>query len=196
MSQRRLSAVLACSLALAMMVVTAAAQNQNAPSPPPRANPNPPVASASDIFLVKAIEINSAEVELGKLAAMKAQNPRVKSYADMLVKDHSAALEKLRKLHPGDGNVALSTEHEKLKMRLSELSGPEFDREYMDAMVKGHIDAVKLFEQQIGSTATAGSAAGGSNVEVNKVARELLPTIREHLKQGELIQISLTQQAR
>jgi putative membrane protein len=190
MNRSKLSAILACCIALLVTLGTTAGQDQSPLGQAPRANPNPPASSPGDTFLNKAIESNSAEVQLGKLAATKSQNPKVKTYADMLVKDHTAALTKLQKLQPGDVNVALSTEHEKLMMRLSGLSGGEFDREYMDAMVNGHREAVKLFEQQIGSTAR------GTNTDVNNVARELLPTIKHHLQQGEQIQSSLTQQAR
>ena len=51
-----------------------------------------------DSFINQAMEINSAEIQLGRIAAAKAQNDRVKSFAEMMVKDHTDALEKFR--HP------------------------------------------------------------------------------------------------
>src|SRR4029079_15996679 len=49
-------------------------------------------------FLSNAMEMNQAEIRISDLAAKKAQNPRVKQYAQMLVKDHTQSLEKIRQL--------------------------------------------------------------------------------------------------
>jgi predicted outer membrane protein len=242
MSQRTIFASLACRLLICATV--AFGQNQTPPTQTPRAPGNAPQRdpaitapradtdktahpTGNDTFLSKAIESNMAEVELGKLASKKAQNPRVKSYADMLVKDHSAALAKLQKLHTA--KVTVSPEHQNLKTKLNGLSGAQFDREYIDAMVSGHREAVALFEQQIGTNApspttttstasgrpstttpgtstnttpgreavsnTASSARNSAN-NVNDTARELLPTIKHHLEEGEQIQKGLSQPAK
>jgi putative membrane protein len=228
MSQRKIFASLACCVLICATI--AFGQNQTpAQRDPvttaPRADTAHP--SSNDSFLSKAIEINMAEVELGKLAANKAQNARVKSYADMLVKDHSAALTKLQKMHTA--KVTVSSQHQNLKTKLNGLSGAQFDREYIDAMVTGHREAVALFEQQIGTNApspttttstpsarpststpstttntttgresvsnTASSARSSAN-NVNDIARELLPTIKHHLEEGEQIQKGLSQPAK
>jgi predicted outer membrane protein len=49
-------------------------------------------------FLSKAMEMNAAEVQLGEMAMSKSQNPRVKDFADMLVRDHKQAMDKIREL--------------------------------------------------------------------------------------------------
>jgi hypothetical protein len=49
---------------------------------------------ASTTFLVKAIEGNFAEVQMGELAQKNGQSPGVKSFGQMLQTDHSAANEK------------------------------------------------------------------------------------------------------
>lgn len=195
---------------------------ENPPTVPPtneRALPssNPSTANESNAFLTQAIESNTAEVQLGRLAATKAQNQRVKTYADMLVKDHSAALEKLQRLQPGTrtgqtANPKPSSDHENLRSRLSGLSGAQFDREFIDAMIAAHRKAVGLFERQIGPATAAGrdSAAGRGNnanrdkaatgsaspTEVTALARELLPTIKHHLEQAEQMQKTLAAPAK
>jgi len=213
MSQGKIWVSLACcTLILAITAIPALSQNQNPiqepvsqpgnlpelPASPPAnqgAHPTtPPVASGdSNAFLNKAIEINSAEVQLGRLAAIKTENDHVKTYANMLVKDHSAALERLQHLQAGNragksSNVTLSSEHEKLRTRLSGLGGAEFDREYIGAMVAGHREAVVLFEKQISLSATP--------ADINKAAREMLPTIKQHLEQAEQIQKGLSAPAK
>src|SRR5688572_384632 len=104
-------------------------------------------------------------------------------------------------------DVKLSSEHEMLKTRLSGLSGAQFDREYIEAMVAGHREAIGLFEKQIGTDTTASSSNRGASTaresttaradtDVNQVARELLPTIKKHLEQAEQIQKSLSSPAK
>ena len=53
------------------------------------------VASADRQFAAKAAQGGLAEVEMGKLAQANAQNDRVKSFGERMVKDHSAANDKL-----------------------------------------------------------------------------------------------------
>lgn len=150
--------------------------------------------STSD-FLDTAIEINEAEVQLGQLATTKAQSDSVKTYAQMLVKDHSMALQKLQKLRSDTdrSTPTLSAEHQDLKTRLSRMSGSQFDRAYIDAMVTGHRDAVKLFEQEIAAgPSRTQQASKPTDSDVTSIARELLPTIKHHLEEGEKIQKTLT----
>jgi predicted outer membrane protein len=48
-----------------------------------------------------AVTENENEVRIAQIAQKKAQNPEVKSFAEMLVKDHSAFLEKVRPFDTG-----------------------------------------------------------------------------------------------
>src|SRR5262245_15398590 len=116
---------LAACAALMTIVSAATAQNQ---APTNRSKPAPaPMRDEDTTFINRAIEMNYAEVELGRLAASKAQSTRVKTYADMLVKDHAAALPKFQALDPAKppAKPELSDEHKELKMKLSGMSGNE-----------------------------------------------------------------------
>src|SRR5688572_20925093 len=57
---------------------------------------NSTITSNNSTLVTKAVEINSAEIQLGQLALTNSQNDRVKGYAEMMVKDHSEALEKFQ----------------------------------------------------------------------------------------------------
>ena len=125
-------------------------------------------------FLSKAMEMNQAEVKIGDLAVKKAQNPRVKDYAQMLVKDHNEALDKIRQLRDarladttsakttGNTNIKnaadaqLNAQHQRALDRLSGLSGADFDREFINMMVNDHREAIRVFEAQ---TRVHGNAA-------------------------------------
>jgi putative membrane protein len=84
---------------------------------------------------------NMAEIEVGKLASERSTNAEVKKFADMMVRDHTSANNKLDTL-VRKHNMTLPTEvdekHRDLRDKLSKLKGAEFDREYMQAMVDGH----------------------------------------------------------
>jgi putative membrane protein len=113
------------------------------------------------------IEMNNAEVEVGKMASSKAQNSRVKQFAEMMVKEHTQALTKIRSLKSGASpDVKPNAKHEQTRARLAKLSGAEFDREYMNAMVSDHQEAVRFLEQQIG-----GVPAGNANASATGATR-------------------------
>jgi putative membrane protein len=136
--------------------------------------------------LMQAIEINEAEVMLGKLAAGKARDERVKSFAEMMVKDHTDALTKLHAIAGAPMDVKPSAKHQQLADRLGKLSGADFDRQYMLAMISGHEDALNFFEKQSG---LAGGSASTSPLA--KVSQDLIPAVRQHLQQAQQIQKNL-----
>ena len=130
-------------------------------------------------FLTKAAQGGVAEVELGKLAQDKAQNPQVKEFAARMVKDHGEANEKLKKIAsskgvdlPSDASKSARSEMDKLAQK----SGGDFDREYMKHMVSDHKKDVSEFEKQ---------AKSGKDAELKAFADQTLPTLREHLKMAQ-----------
>ena len=117
-------------------------------------------------FLKKAAIANLAEIELGKLAQQKAQNPEVKQFAQMMVTGHTKALNELKGLAGRSANLptSLDEKHQEIQQRLSGLSGAEFDREYMNVMVQAHEDTEDMLEDRVGEEGRPGrsGAAGGS----------------------------------
>jgi len=177
--------------------------------------PDGPKRNADPVM--EAVQMNVAEIAAAKMAANKAQNPRVKAFANMMMKDHTEALAKLRPLPGGESlGVKPDGKHQEAAERLAKLSGAEFDREYMDAMVNDHREALMFFERHShGQTAPNGQSdsksgtgradeSGGKqrtdahapsgteyNPEFSKVAEELVPTVRQHLRMAEQIQQEL-----
>ena len=131
-------------------------------------------AASAKEFIEDAANGGLAEVELGKLAQQKASSPEVKNFGKHMVDDHSKANEQL-KIVAGKKNVTLpkqmDAKHKAEHDRLAKLSGKDFDRAYMDAMVKDHQEAVAKFK--------AASASGDPDVQA--FATKTLPTLEEHL---------------
>src|SRR4051812_3955524 len=55
-----------------------------------------PTSDASIDPVNQAIEMSNAEIALARIASGKAQTAKVRSFAEMVVKDHTAGLTKLR----------------------------------------------------------------------------------------------------
>ena len=141
-------------------------------------------------FLNKAMEMNQAEINLSKMAQNKAENQMVKEYADMMVQDHTQALDELRNAAGGSqSEPSLSKEHQQMSEKLSRLSGDAFDKAYMDAMVRDHQQAIQAFQkaENTGGGSTRQKPGTDNTKSDADIAREMLPTLQKHLTEAEQI---------
>ncbi len=135
-------------------------------------------------FMATAAHSGMAEVELGKLAAERGQDPEVKKFGQMMVSDHGKANAELKAL-AAKKNIQLPTDlgpHRGTMEDLRELTGAEFDREYVSAMVEAHENDVELFESQ---------AENSADPDVKAFAAKTLPVLQKHLEQIRSIQAKL-----
>lgn len=127
-------------------------------------------------FMMKASASGLAEVNLSELAVRRASSPAVREFAQHMVNDHMKANRQLLNLANKQQIAAaekMDEKHTKLRDKLAKLEGAAFDREYMEAMVKDHEEAVKLFEKQ---------SKEGQDVALKAAAGELLPKLKKHLE--------------
>ncbi|KFI06341.1 DUF4142 domain-containing protein [Massilia sp. BSC265] len=120
---------------------------------------------------------NMAEVETGKLALSKSQNPDVKTFAQQMIDDHGKALTEVQTLAQQKG-VTLPTEldpkHKAISAKLEKLSGEAFDREYMKSVgVADHKDTHAKLQK---------GAKSAKDPDVKALAAKLMPTVEQHLK--------------
>lgn len=110
------------------------------------------VSSGDRDFVRDVATMNTAEIELGRLATTHAAGADVKKFAQMMVTDHDGAGEKL-KMYASQHNIEvpaqLDDKHRDLSTQLSEKRGLDFDRAYADAMVDAHQDFVDKLESRI-----------------------------------------------
>ncbi|MDQ3714299.1 MAG: DUF4142 domain-containing protein [Acidobacteriota bacterium] len=135
------------------------------------------VVTGGDLaFMNDAAPGGMAEVEFGKLAATKAQNAEVKAFGQKMVEDHSKANEELKQL-AAQKKVTLppdvTPKHKEIMDKLSKLSGADFDKEYVKAMVEDHKKDVAAFEN-VSKTA--------ADADVKAFATKTLPTLKMHLE--------------
>lgn len=150
------------------------ANNTNTNKATPVAAATPSTTDAD--FFTKAGEAGLAEVELGKLAAQKATNPEVKKFAQKMVDDHTKAGNELKDLAAKKGKTLpadMNSSHKSTLEKLKGLSGADFDKAYVDAMVDDHETAVDLFENE---------AEDGTDADIKAFAAKTLPTLKSHLE--------------
>ncbi|WP_158549208.1 DUF4142 domain-containing protein [Lysobacter silvisoli] len=100
--------------------------------------------------LLAALDEN--EIAAAQQAVSKQVTGDVLAYAQLMLKAHGENLSKTRALGPpsDDADVAeLKDQGRKELATLNALSGPAYAKAYIDAMVKGHTDALTLIDQQM-----------------------------------------------
>jgi putative membrane protein len=127
-------------------------------------------------FALSAAMGGMREVELSKLALRKSANSKTKSFAQMMVNDHSKANSELKSIAESKAMelpTTLDKEHAAAVEGLAVQTGAAFDRAYAKQMVSDHQKAVTLFKQQ---------ASDNNDAELTAFARKTLPTIETHLQ--------------
>jgi putative membrane protein len=127
-------------------------------------------------FVNKAAQGGMAEVSLGQLASSKATNPDVKAFGDRMVTDHTRLNDELKQLAQSKGVTLpadVDQESKDTADKLSKASGKEFDKAYIDDMVKDHEKDVKEFEKQ---------SKDAKDPDLKAWVTKSLPTLKDHLK--------------
>ena len=128
----------------------------------------------SEVFIRDAVQGNLAEIQLGQLAQEKTQSAEVKSYAQMLVTDHSTANEQAEKVAKQIGitiPTELSLSQKTTYNRMSKLSGTAFDRAFVAEMIAGHKTNITRFQNE----------AKKKDDPAADFANQMLPTLKKHL---------------
>lgn len=126
-------------------------------------------------FASQAAVMSTAEVELSQLALDNTKNEEIRIFAERMIKDHTAANEKLKKIAAKENITlpqSLDAEHRSVKQKLSSLKDDAFDREYRKEMAKGHDKAVALFE--------AASQNKQMPEQLREFAASTLSTLEDH----------------
>jgi putative membrane protein len=139
------------------------------------------VLAATDKSFIRDAALGNFEAEeLGRLAAEKASSSDVKSFGQKLADDHKQANDALKQVASSVQYEAPSrpSSHAKSeKARLEKLSGAEFDREFLNLVVKEHQKDISLFERE------SRRAAAPSGLK--SYATSTLQGLQDHLKMAQ-----------
>jgi putative membrane protein len=133
-------------------------------------------------FLVQAGQVAEAEMALAALAQKQATDQRIKSLADMLKRDHEAARTELQKLAtPRKAELTGMTVGQlAVHNRLEKMTGADFDRAWVEAIIEQHRDTRGLFSR----------ASRSADAEIKSFATLQATNLENHLKQAKALQSS------
>ena len=174
------SAVVALlGVGLCFGVSARAAEKKTEPASPSATKPPTPSGlSAKDkSFMKEAAKGGMMEVEMGKTAQQKGKSADVKSFGGRMVADHSKANNELMGIAKKKG-VDLSKE----KPTMEKLSDANFDKQYIDMMVKDHEKDLSEFQAE---------AKNGSDADVKAFAAKTAEVIKKHLALAKSTQAKL-----
>ena len=142
--------------------------------------------------------VNQLEIDLGKAAKKDAGTQAVKSYGEMLVKDHTDGDKKLEAIAKQSGQkipaAKPATEAEKAQeaqtkkeaAALKKLKGADFDREYLRMMVDGHDKELAMIDSKMAEV---------KNPQLLDFLSALKPTLQHHADEARELQKNSAQAA-
>lgn len=110
--------------------------------------------SADKSFIKDSIEGSQAEINFAKLALQKSKDANVRKFAEKMIHDHGLLIQSMRPFAVKYGVKASGApmmdhmKFDELKMK----SGTDFDRAYVEDMVKDHHDDLQKFRDEESKT--------------------------------------------
>jgi putative membrane protein len=146
----------------------AAEKKTEQPSSSPTKSPAKTELSAKDqAFMKEAAKGGMMEVDMGKMAQTKGKSADVKKIGTTMVTDHTKANNELMAIAKKKG-VDLSKE----KPMSHSMGDENFDKNYLDMMVKDHEKDLSAFQ---------GEAKNGTDADVKAFASKTSAVIKKHL---------------
>jgi putative membrane protein len=131
-------------------------------------------SSSDKKFLVDSAQGNLAQINYAKLALQKSQDKNVREFATRMIKDHEMLIAEMkplaRQMHVKEPSGPPLMDHAKY-LELKAKSGTDFDRAYVEAMVKDHHDDLQAFMDEENKT---------TNTELKAAVEKGITVIKEH----------------
>ena len=147
----------------------ASAPTANADAAGPPSMPN----YADQAFVENMLKNNDAQIQMSQLAQQKASSGDVKDFSQRMIQIHTELNQQLAPLAKQldvNQNQKPSKEQKKEIAQLEQLSGPDFDSAYLQAMAREQAHSLKQFKS--GETAT--------NPSIQKAAKVDEPVLDQH----------------
>lgn len=175
--------VMVLSIAGAVVFSDVVCAQQATPAPaqaPAPAAPSAAMSAGGDAqFVMTASAAGDTEIIASRMAASHAQSANVKTFAATMLRDHTAANDKLRTIAQHDGFTlagAAMVQQQPDLVKLDDLHGADFDKAYTAMMRKDHQDAVTLFTNE---------SSSGQNADLKAFAMQTLPIVQHHLQMAQ-----------
>jgi putative membrane protein len=145
------------------------------------------LSAADKTFVMKAAQGGMTEVQLGQLASSRGGSQDVKDFGSKMVTDHGKAGDELKSIATSKGLTLpdkLDEKHQAIIDKFSKLSGADFDKKYVAAMIKAHKadDAVFAKEASEGSDPDIKAFADKTDKDVVKMHLQMIEDIQSKMK--------------
>jgi putative membrane protein len=134
------------------------------------------LSKADTKFILAAAQGGMTEVKLGELASTSGVRDDVKSFGQMMLKDHTAINEDLKALAAQKGvtlSDSLDAKHQAMVDKLTSLTGSAFDNAYIKGMIKAHQKDAKAFKAE---------AAATQDADIKSFLDKSIPIVEAHLQ--------------
>jgi|SoiMethySBSTD1v2_1073268.scaffolds.fasta_scaffold52550_3 putative membrane protein len=147
-----------------------------------------PAADSGDAtILTKLVTVDQNEIKIARTAEKKKISPAALNYARMLRDQHQQNLSDTQKLsHKLHLSPRQTSETEDIRKKgatelaqLQPLNGPEFERAFIEAMVKGHEEVLSMLDDGI---------ASAKNDEVKAHLQSTREAVATHLSEAKQLQ--------
>jgi putative membrane protein len=145
-------------------------------------------------------QVNQMEIHGGRLARTNSTTPAIKTYGDMLVTDHSkndreiqAIARKHHQTIPSEQKTMSPADRQQMidntvaMEALAKLHGSDFDRQYLQMMVKGH-------EAEIEKLASESDESPSPDIKA--LLEDMRPVLQKHLDEARALERNNAQAAR
>ncbi|HEY2021782.1 DUF4142 domain-containing protein [Paraburkholderia sp.] len=171
-----LTAVLAAVGLSAASIELACAQASDAPASAAPIH-DTKLSPADQQFVLDASKSDATEIAASKIALKNSSDPRVKKFAQQMIKDHTKLSRSMAALVSKKGFTPAPSADSALVGKLQTLHGTAFDQAYVEQIgVEAHQRAVDLFQQQ---------SESGTDSQLKAAAKEALPIIKHHLQMAQ-----------
>jgi putative membrane protein len=138
-----------------------------------------------------AVTADNVDIDAGKLAAGKTSTPKVKDFAELMVRDHTSvnnqatALAKKLNVTPEESATSrkLKSDGDKTIKKLEGLSGTAFDKAYIDNEVSYHEAVMDVVDKTL--------IPNAKNSELKALLESARPVFVSHLNHAKEVQGSL-----
>jgi putative membrane protein len=137
--------------------------------------------SAEVDFLTRASNSNLFAVAESRLALDRTRDPKVRTFARQMVKDHGDAQSELQATAKGSGAAVPTTldpEHQARLKALRSKSGADFDKAYIADQGENHSNALTLYADYM---------LWGEYEKLHALAIKMIPMTEAQLKQAQVL---------
>lgn len=161
-------------------VTSTASLEANAVISPPSTSPTTPATdNSTDAKVLSQLhQIDQLEIKMGNLAMQKGRSEKIRAYGKRLQNDHQLTERKVamlaaeKNLTLTKADAAQQQQADAMAQKLQSAQGKEFDQTFLNAMIKGHTEAIQMLSEERQNL---------QDPEIRDLISRTIPILEQHL---------------